>query len=848
MHGTGSCGSARKTGNDPDVHPDRTGFDATAPGCPLANEAIPLKGGQGPGLVLAMMAALWFGNAVCQGAPERAQPHRVFLNRYCFDCHNTKTKEGGLDLKGLAFDLSDEGTFARWVRVHDRVRDGSMPPEEEPRPPAAETVDFVQFVGSNLHAASAAQQARDGRAPARRLNRAEYQNTLRDLLGVEADYRSMLPEDGSAHGFDKVASALSVSPEHLQAYLAAAKAALEEIIVTGPPPPMVKRQVPQRYREEYFGKPYFRDWVHRFVDAPDAIVRFNDFVDAILGWNGKAKISVTGMYRFRIRAHAWQSEQAVKARIRAGTPGDNASGEPARLIGYTEFPPEGATEEVTVRLHPGQTLRVAPVGIGRLWFDGKRTTAQAYKGPALAMEWVEIEGPLHDSWPPRRHQRLFGQLDFARATRDDAERVVRGFLPRAFRRPVRDEEVERYLHLYDASAAGGGFLAGIKVTLQAALCSPHFLYLRAPAGPLDDHMLAARLSYFLWSSMPDEALLERAATGELCKPEVLRAEVERLLSDPRAAAFTEGFAGQWLDLQKIKATKPDARLYPEFDEVLEWSMVRETERFFDEVLRNDLSLLNFVESDFAILNDRLAAHYGIPGVTGIAFRKVALPSGSVRGGVLTQASVLKVTANGTTTSPVLRGAWVMSRILGKPAPPPPAGVPAVEPDIRGAVNIRDQLARHRSDASCATCHANIDPPGFALESFDVIGGWRERYRATDKTAAGTIEVPLPGTFAPDRMAPQVARIWLGPAVDASGELSDGRTFKSFAGFRSALLADPVQIVRALATKVVTYATGTAEQYADRAALEEIVGRVGEQNNGFRTLVHEVVQSPMFRRQ
>ncbi|MCI0433276.1 MAG: DUF1592 domain-containing protein, partial [Gemmatimonadetes bacterium] len=336
-----------------------------------------------------------------------------------------------------------------------------------------------------------------------------------------------------------------------------------------------------------------------------------------------------------------------------------------------------------------------------------------------------------------------------------------------------------------------GWVGGIKATLQAALCAPHFLYLNAgPAGPLDNFALASRLSYFLWSSMPDEELTRLAAKGQLRQPALLRAQMERLLQDPKAAAFNESFTGQWLDLRKITATSPDELLYPEWDDLIEWSCVQETRRFFDEVLKHDLSVTNFVQSDFAILNERLATHYNIPGVKGIEFRKVKLPPDSVRGGVLAQASVLKVTANGTTSSPVLRGVWMLERIIGKPVPPPPAGVPAVEPDIRGATTIREQLAKHRNDTSCAKCHAKIDPPGFALESFDVIGGWRDRYRAAGDTSQERIEVVRPVTFDvpaflrdPKKRGPLKARVGLGPAVDASGQMPDGPAFADYRAFR-----------------------------------------------------------------
>jgi hypothetical protein len=333
--------------------------------------------------------------------------------------------------------------------------------------------------------------------------------------------------------------------------------------------------------------------------------------------------------------------------------------------------------------------------------------------------------------------------------------------------------------------------------------------------------------------MPDEELFMLAEQIQLSRPEVLRRQVERMLDDPRAKALTENFAGQWLGLRDIDFTQPSHILYPEFDDMLKVSMVRETELFFAEILKNDLSLTNFVASDFAMLNGRLAKHYGIPGVEGWEFRKAALPVDSHRGGVLTMAGVLKVTANGTTTSPVMRGAWVLDRIFGTPPPPPPADVPAVEPDIRGATTIREQLAKHRQIESCASCHAKIDPPGFALESFDVIGGWRENYRTS---GSGEV-VMVDGRRMPYHK---------GKPVDPSDVLPDGRRFRNIDEYKTLLLEEKDQLARALTTKLLTYATGAVPTAADQSQIEAIVAEIRDRNYGLRTLVHEIVQCDAFQ--
>jgi hypothetical protein len=405
---------------------------------------------------------------------------------------------------------------------------------------------------------------------------------------------------------------------------------------------------------------------------------------------------------------------------------------------------------------------------------------------------------------------------------------------RAYRRPVTDEDVKPVLARVKAKLdAKFSFEQAMRVGLKSVLVSSQFLFLREKPGKLDDFALASRLSYFLWSSMPDEELLTLAEQGKLNQPETLRGQVERMLREPKAAAFTENFVGQWLNLRAIDATAPDPTLYPEYDDILKTAMVKETLLFFDEVLKNDLSLTNFVASDFSMLNGRLAKHYGIPDVTGMAFRKVPLPEGSHRGGVLTMASVLKVTANGTTTSPVLRGAWVLDRILGTPPPKPTVDVEAVEPDIRGATTIREQLAKHRQRAECASCHTKIDPPGFALESYDVIGGWRDYYRSVGKGEPAVVKG-------------RTMRYRKGPTVDAADVLPDGQRFRDIDEFKQLLLTDKDQLARALAEKLLSYGTGGTPSKSDQPEIEAIVTRVRPKGYGFRTLVHEIVQSKVFQ--
>jgi hypothetical protein len=559
---------------------------------------------------------------------------------------------------------------------------------------------------------------------------------------------------------------------------------------------------------------------------------------------------VRGKYRFRISGYGYQSNnKPVNFHVNTGTLKEVTE---ERLIDYFAFPPDKPTViEFTEQLEPENRLRIIADGLPALPPEVQKIGADKYTGPGLVIQWVDIEGPLLESWPPPSHRAIFGDLKQAvvpgandpkrlevvsEQPMADAERILRGFARRAFRRAVTDEDLKPFLARVAAKLEQKySFEQAMRVGLRAVLVSPNFLFLREKTSggqtALDDYALASRLSYFLWSSMPDEELIKLADTHQLRQPGVLHQQVERMLSDPKAKAFTTNFTGQWLSLRAIDATLPDRTLYPEYDDILKTAMLKETTLFFDQILKDDLSLTNFVASDFTFLNARLAKHYKIPGIEGTEMRKVTLPPESHRGGVLTMGSVMKVTANGTTTSPVLRGAWVLERILGTPPPKPPPDVEAIEPDIRGATTIREQLAKHRQDATCATCHTKIDPPGFALESFDVIGGWRDYYRATGE---------------PRLVDGRKVRMWSGPAVDPSDVTPDGRPFHDIDEYKKLLLEDKDQLATNLTEKLLTYSTGAAPAKTDKPQIKSIVARIREKDYGFRSLIHEVVQSPVFQ--
>lgn len=792
-----------------------------------------------PAIVLALLHVRSGAEPPPPAAQKPDDQLRAFLTRHCQECHSGAKPKGDFSLNQLTPDFDNAANRERWLTMLKRVRAGEMPPNASPRPAAEDVRAFAEWIDARAESARLAH----GRTVLRRLNRIEYQNTVRDLLGIDVDVQEMLPADSSANGFDNNGEALHVSSFLMEKYLEAADAALSHAIANGPQPPVSKKRysLKDQHHVKLTTENVFR------VEG-DTVTLFSSSA-----WNAVHVYQFyppdRGRYRFRISASAMQSSAkpvtycvAVTGKRMAGKSG---------LIGYFEAPPEKpAVVEFVEFMEPRTTIHVLPYGLANAQTVHK-IGADKYEGSGLAVQWVEIEGPLHDAWPPDSHRRIFGDLEqkpspvfnndkhVEVASKDpdaDADRILRSFARRAFRRAVTDADVKPFVKLVQTRlAVKQSFEQAVRVGLTAIMVSPDFLFLREKPGKLDDFALASRLSYFLWSTMPDDDLLAIAEKGELSRPEALRGQVERMLKDPKAVAFTENFVGQWLGLRDVDFTEPSHLLYSEFDHMLKVSMIRETELLFAEVLKDDLSLTNFVASDFTMLNARLAKHYGIPGVDGYAFRKVAIPPDSHRGGVLTMASVLKVTANGTTTSPVTRGAWVMDRILGTPPPKPPADVPSLEPDIRGATTIREQLVKHRQIASCASCHAKIDPPGFALESFDVIGGWREQYRTTGN--GDRKDVIVDGRRMPYRM---------GAKVDPSDVLPDGSKFKDIDEFKQLLLKDKDQLARALAGKLLTYATGAAPEETDKAEIEAIVKRSREKNYGFRTLIHAIVQSKVFQ--
>jgi hypothetical protein len=554
-----------------------------------------------------------------------------------------------------------------------------------------------------------------------------------------------------------------------------------------------------------------------------------------------------------------------------------------RRVGGFDLTPEPAVHDLgEVWLLANETLVPDASRFYRSRPNNFRNPLMTSEGtPSVAFRWMEVEGPLQDETTLTGYRLLFGDLPLRRARAGesgvavpvvreaaradgsrnpgqrveplgeekvevesadpaaDGRRLLANFVARAYRRPVRPGETEVFIQLFDdRRAAGLGFAESLLAAYTAVLASPGFLFLEESPGLLGDHALATRLALFLWNSPPDVRLRGLADGGRMREPAILRAETERLLADPRAERFRDAFLDYWLDLRKMEDSTPSTTLYNDYylDDALTEAASAETRLYFAELLARNHPARLIADANFTYLNERLARHYGLPGVNGIAMRRVDLPADSPRGGLLTQASVLKVTANGTTTSPVLRGKWIVERILGIDIPPPPP-VAAVEPDIRGAVTIREQLARHREDASCASCHRKMDPPGFALESFDVLGGWRERYRAVDEEKPALRGLGKNG---------QPFAFHLALPVDASGELPDGRPFRDIRDFKRLVRADEAALARNFARQLLLFATGAPAHYSDRPEVERILAETRGDGYGLRSLVHAVVQSRLFR--
>ena len=759
----------------------------------------------------------------------------------CLACHAEDT-ETNLNLAALEYNLSDKQVFGIWEKVLDRVRAGEMPPKTaEPLDPEQQKT-ALNALHQDLLAASLANQQKVGRVPARRLTKLELGYTLRDLLRIEGDVTRSIPDEVEAGSFDNVGSTQRISAVHMESYLQAADAALGLAI-------NLRRQSRHRsttdfaWLEEWHEKPAnLGGSITRKLASGNGIALFRD-VDYLTSF--RVHVTTPGIHRLTAKAAAYQSEDPVTAKLIV----KNRTGE-ANLIHAIDLEPgKPATIVVDTFLRPGDTpyLTFDMGGVEPFGAILAAGGTKNYRGRGIAIMSQECEGPLFDSWPPSSSRELLRGLKLADASGDGkgpfktqlsqnplqhVAEIAQYLAPRAFRRPPEEKELQPFIDLAKpAIQEERDFLDVLQVTLRAMLSSPQFLLLGGEAGPLDDYALAERLSYFLWKSLPDEELFALAHQNQLSTPDVLAAQVERMLADEKSHRMVQDFLGQWLMLYQINATTPDESLYPEYDELLGKAIPTEPELFFAELIHQNLSLANLIDSEFTFLNRRLAEHYAIPNITGQHFRRVELPAKSPRGGLLTQAAILKTTANGTTTSPVTRGNFVLTNFLGTPPPPPPPAVGSIEPDTRGKTTIREILAAHRTIETCNQCHREIDPPGFALENFDPIGGFRTTYRAS---GGGLLSIFSGKSYGQ------------GPAVDPSGITADGKPFSGIEEFKQHLLAQQDQIAKHFISQLLVYATGGEIEFADRAEIDVISERSGAHGFRLKDIFHAIVQSKIFR--
>ena len=748
---------------------------------------------------LAVMAALPF-----PGHSQTPTAGRALLNQYCTGCHNQKLRSGNIALDQL--DTSKVDANAKtWEKVLRKISSGEMPPTGLPRPDHAAASSFTEWLGGQLDQA-AATHPNPGHPTIHRLNRAEYSNAVRDLLALDIQPGARLPADDTGYGFDNIGDVLSLSPILIERYMSAAR--------------MVSRNA--------VGDPSIRPDANQF-EGPKLRVASRSRASDDLPFDSAGGLSVTyefpadGDYLFKMKASGgkvYQQEFAVKA----GT----------HIVGVT-FPAENEVPEIVTGLslgrRPAALAGPPPQLPGKmdLRLDGARLKLFDITytvTPQLTN--IIISGPFNVTGiadtPSRK--RIFVCRPGSSQEEDPCARKIFGNLARhAYRRTVTKDDISPLMAFYQMGRREGTFEKGIEMGLRAMLVSPDFLFRieRDPQGSapgsvhrINDFELASRLSFFLWSSIPDDELLDLAEQGKLKDPVILCSQVSRMLDDRKSKAFVSNFAGQWLYLRNLAQVKPDPDDFPEYDTILRQAFQRETELFFNAIVRENRPVTDLLAAKFTYLNDRLAQHYAIPNIYGSQFRRVDLKDGN-RGGLLGQASILTVTSYPNRTSVVQRGKWVLENLLGSPPPPPPPDVPALEAHAKDGklLSLRQQMEQHRTNAVCASCHSRMDPIGFALENYDGVGAWRSN-------DAGTV-------------------------IDATGKLPDGTTFEGPAGLTKLLLTKyRDEFISTFTAKLLTYALGRGLEYYDEPALRAIVRDAARENTTIPALIQAIVKSPQFQ--
>jgi len=774
------------------------------------------------------------------------------LANYCYGCHGPDEQENDLRVDTLDRDFVNGRDGETWHDMHDVLILGDMPPEDEPQPSADERQLVIDWITAELERATEAKRATGGRGVIRRLTRYEYNNTLSELLGVELDYaKNLPPETAGPGGFQNDGSIMGMSGMQLEYFLEAARMGLDVALVEGPQPEPFSHfgacNVDRRWNAKV-------EKVHTNKIQPG-----NAFMTRMMDYPTEGPVTI------RVKAYAKipEGKGPPRMRVRVGIRADTyiPGGQIGEDIDILSTESEPGVYEFKGRLEQFKSVLETPsnfpglmITVQNVYDDGSdkidvldlRLNEQERElnkpdpnQPWLVVQWVEFVAPDYAVWPPEHHRQiLFEGLDVPDDEEGYAEAVLRRFMRRAFRRPVSDEEVAQPLQFFrDIRGQYDSFTDSIKQALAMVLVSPQFLYLVEPsdqdkgARKLTAHEVASRMSYFLWSTMPDEELFEVAKSGRLLKPRILRKQVQRMLEDPRSKRFIKEFTEQWLDLRALERVAVNPEFYPDFNDRVMVDMRKETEAFFEEILRNDLSALNFLDSDFTMLNERLAKHYGIEGVVGTEMSRVALPFESRRGGLITQASMLVGNSTGEDSHAIDRAVWILERILDDPPSPPPASVPELDPEAPGFAQLsqKEQLAIHRDLSACVSCHKKIDPWGIPLEEFDATGLHRaEALRLTAKEKGGP---RTERSFAP---------------VNAYDVMPDGAEIHGAESLKSYLLDQRRRdFARAMVVKLATYGLGRALEFTDEPAIDKLTDQFEERDYRLDSLIESIVQSELF---
>ncbi|QDT07571.1 hypothetical protein K227x_59990 [Rubripirellula lacrimiformis] len=758
----------------------------------------------------------------------------AFTTKHCIECHDDRQEKGDFRIDSLSRDLTDPAIAIAWQDAIDLVEVGEMPPEDHPSASPNELKTFLLAVKTEL-ARTAESSAPQSETRIRRLSHSAMDNTVGDLMGTRLRLSAGLPEDPELAGFDNMASTLGQSSEMMHLLQQNARRIASDATAGGDDP---RADIDLDADQMTLGS--------RVARVDDTLILWSSKNRSNTTWPADFVAPRTGVYRIGLTGFQWDNryhldrqnqiakpdraqQKSFHKRLPEGrsrqvaimalqAPIQNALGESTggRRVGTLTIDDQPKQRWVECELEAGESFFVYATDCPRSQNTPWATIEGSDKvilGEQLHLSRLQIQGPLLPTWPPRFPEQLLdpsGQI---------SNTGLKQFLTKAFRQPVEPEVFELYRQRFvESRHQGQSAQQSLSRLIEAVLCSPRFLYTVSPESPQDAWGIANRLSYFLWNSMPDEHLMRLAESGALIQPDVIADQTRRMLADPKADGFVIDFAGQWLGLRKVGDMLPDPGLYPEYDLVLEQSMRAESESLFREVLTKNLPVTDFLAPRFAMLNQRLAKHYGIDGVLGNEIRSVPVPADSPRGGLLGHASMLTTTSNGTRTSPVVRGVWVLENLLDSPPSPPPPDVEPIEPDVRGATTIREMLAKHRDVATCKECHRRIDPWGFGLENFDAVGAWRDRYGIDQR----------------------------GKPVDATGKTPSGQTFDSVVQMRDQLLAQSDRFAEALASKLLSHAIGHPASIQERIEIEQIVQRNRNEGGRFADLIVLICQSESFR--